>query len=333
MKSPGKIAKLKDLAYTLQTGRDPMLCRLAFIARDPEEILKKLEIFLNHREALGKNDLYIGYRTAEKRPRMEETLDDLGTVQSSPVMMEKIAELWASGREIDWESIYQNERCLRVALPTYPFSKERYWIGGQLEDAPFEPSTDAPGPLRSPIPTIVRNEEDEKPGQPEISPFLAELCQALEGERQGMIEKYVQDLLASLLAFNPPDVPELHQGFFDMGMESVIAEQFRASLEESFLVDIADTAVFDYPNISELSEYIIKHIPFSEIEKLDQPSLAAVGVGPVPTHDLASAKQFLNELDILTTDDAQKVQAISLEEVVDELSTLLNELEYNTHSS
>jgi acyl carrier protein len=246
-------------------------------------------------------------------------------------------------------------------------------------------------------PTESQEDEDEKPGQPEISPFLAELCQALEGERQGMIEKYVQDLLASLLAFNPPDVPELHQGFFDMGMESVIAEQFRASLEESFLVDIADTAVFDYPNISELSEYIVKHIPFSEIEKLDKLLLATVGTGtspltptpsdvavgaglaparktvahanrtgnnasvdhfgqvqgsaptgasptstfsddgvgsngisPVPTdpaHDLASAKQFLNELVILATDDTKEVQAMSLKDVVDELSTLLNELE------
>jgi acyl transferase domain-containing protein/acyl carrier protein len=409
MKGPGKMARLKDLAYTLQTGRDPMPCRLAFIARDPDEILKKLEIFLNHvavpssgsrkdmdsrrlptgkvytpnpnessGNALGKNGLYIGYRTAEKGSRMEEPLDDLGTVRSSPIMMEKIADLWASGREIDWESMYQNERCLRVPLPTYPFSKERYWI----EDAPFElgdhkgqyrsinVGTKALPPVRPQVahtdpmgrsvpsmrsrtggrafvptktqPTESQEEEDEKPGQPEISPFLAELCQALEGERQGMIEKYVQDLLASLLAFNPPDVPELHQGFFDMGMESVIAEQFRASLEESFLVDIVDTAVFDYPNISELSEYIVKHMPFSEIEKLDKPPLATVEVeaGAVgtrtggsafvptaPVHDLASAKQFLNGLDILATDDAQKVQAMSLKDVVDELSTLLNELE------
>src|SRR5436309_9366272 len=101
--------------------------------------------------------------------------------------------------------------------------------------------------------------------------FLAELCQALPGERLGMIEKYLQDILASLLAFSPPDVPELNLGFFDLGMESVLVEQFRVSLEESLQIDIADTAIFDYPNISALSEYLVKRIPFEELEKQNLP--------------------------------------------------------------
>ena len=45
----------------------------------------------------------------------------------------------------------------------------------------------------------------------------------------GLKEKYLQDVLAKLLAFHPPELPELHQGFFDMGMESVMVEQFRVS--------------------------------------------------------------------------------------------------------
>jgi acyl transferase domain-containing protein len=320
MKGPGKMATLKDLAYTLQTGRDPMPCRLAFRARDPEEILKKLEIFLKQRAADEKNGVYVGHSTAEKKPTTEEALDDLATVRSSPVMVEKMAELWASGKEIDWESLYQDERCLRVPLPTYPFSKERYWVGDGL----LEPSTEflqtEQTPQLAPIgPAPAQEEEDEKPRQPEISPFLAELCQALEGERQGMIETYMQDLLARLLAFNPPDVPELHQGFFDMGMESVIAEQFRVSLEETFLPDIPDTAAFDYPNISELSEYIVKRIPFSEIEKQHSPSTEKQGEAVL-----------LDDIDKSAEDGLQELHLVNLEEVAYELSTLLDELEHNT---
>jgi len=198
-------------------------------------------IFHYAQEQCGKKGVYVGYKTAEKKPETDVVLDDLETVQSSAVMLEKRAELWASEREMDWESIYQNERHFKVPLPTYPFSKERYWIGEQFEE---EPSIgDRQGR------DGVNLQEDEKPGQPEISIFQAQLCQALPSERLAMIEKYLQDVLASLLAFHPPDVPELHQGFFDMGMESVLVERLRISLEECFQIDLADTAIFDYPNI------------------------------------------------------------------------------------
>jgi len=241
----GHMARLKDIAYTLQTGRDPMSCRLAFTARGPEEILEKLSFFLSSRKDLEKNAVYVGYGTAGRKLATEEDLDDLQVVRSSPVMLEKIAELWAGGREIDWASMYRNERRFKVSLPTYPFSKERYWVGGQLVEAP--------------------QAENEKPDKPGRSTFLAELCQAIPGERLGMLEKYLQDKLARLLAFSPPDVPEVHQGFFDLGMESVQTEQFLVSLKKSFRIDMAETALFDYPNISALSAYIVKLIPFEDL--------------------------------------------------------------------
>src|SRR5262249_38502287 len=59
-----KMPRLKDIAYTLQTGRDPLSCRLAFTASKHEEVIEKLEVFLNHREAFGPKGLYVGYRTA-----------------------------------------------------------------------------------------------------------------------------------------------------------------------------------------------------------------------------------------------------------------------------
>ncbi|TMC18532.1 MAG: hypothetical protein E6J34_16950, partial [Chloroflexi bacterium] len=301
LKGAGEMAKLRDVAYTLQAGRDPMQCRLAFTARDVEEIIEKLEVFLNQVAAGEKNGVYIGYSTAEKKHRTEETLDDLETIRTSPGTVEKMAKLWAHGRQIDWKSLYQSERPSKVPLPTYPFSKERYWIG----ETPFEPPTKAAGAGAGLAPTRI----------PESSMFLEQLCQALEGERLGMIERYLQDVLAKLLAFNPPDVPELHQGFFDMGMESVMVEQFRVLLEEIFLIDLADTAVFDYPNISDLSEYIVKRIPFSELEKQN------------PTDASKQEGTFLvDELAILTTEDVQEeVQTMKLEDVVYELRTLRDE--------
>jgi acyl carrier protein len=250
-------------------------------------------------------------------------LDSLETVQSSPIDLEKTAALWASGREIDWESLHQNEKCLKVPLPTYPFSKEKYWVGQpqgitqppvgvEVEDDADRrgrgSSTDPDSPLTGidPVPS---------PSKPENGTFLAELCQALEGERQGMIEKYLQDVLAKLLAFHPPEVPELHQGFFDMGMESVMVEQFRVSLAETFIIEIDGNALYAYPNISALSAYIVNLIPFSELE-----------LHQCPDNSHQEETGFLDELASLITDDIQVLkvfQAMNLKEVVSELKSLL----------
>jgi amino acid adenylation domain-containing protein len=39
-----------------------------------------------------------------------------------------VAQLWVSGVTIDWRSPFAGERRNRVALPTYPFERQRYWI-------------------------------------------------------------------------------------------------------------------------------------------------------------------------------------------------------------
>lgn len=44
------------------------------------------------------------------------------------VLLTCLGQLWLAGVAIDWESKYQNERRLRLPLPTYPFERQRYWI-------------------------------------------------------------------------------------------------------------------------------------------------------------------------------------------------------------
>ncbi len=41
----------------------------------------------------------------------------------------KIGQLWLQGIEIDWESYNSEEKLNRVPLPTYPFERQKYWIG------------------------------------------------------------------------------------------------------------------------------------------------------------------------------------------------------------
>ncbi len=70
-------------------------------------------------------------------------------------LMSSVAQLWASGVKLDWAGFHAAERRQRVALPTYPFERKRFWIDAPKPDralrepvdpAPSRPSQDASGP-------------------------------------------------------------------------------------------------------------------------------------------------------------------------------------------
>ncbi|MCP4663951.1 MAG: SDR family NAD(P)-dependent oxidoreductase, partial [bacterium] len=43
-------------------------------------------------------------------------------------LLRTLGQLWAAGLEIDWNGFYAGERRRRLALPTYPFERRRFWI-------------------------------------------------------------------------------------------------------------------------------------------------------------------------------------------------------------
>jgi natural product biosynthesis luciferase-like monooxygenase protein/amino acid adenylation domain-containing protein len=64
-------------------------------------------------------------------------------------MLEALGRLWLAGVPIDWSRLRSGERRLRVALPTYPFERERYWID------PAIPAQPAPATDRETTPSIA----------------------------------------------------------------------------------------------------------------------------------------------------------------------------------
>ncbi|HEX6290949.1 MAG TPA: beta-ketoacyl synthase N-terminal-like domain-containing protein [Herpetosiphonaceae bacterium] len=47
------------------------------------------------------------------------------------VLLGTLGKLWIAGVAIDWQGFYAGEQRRRVALPTYPFERQRYWIDAQ----------------------------------------------------------------------------------------------------------------------------------------------------------------------------------------------------------
>jgi len=47
------------------------------------------------------------------------------------VLLHNIGRMWLAGVEIDWSRLYSGERRRRIALPSYPFERQSYWIDPQ----------------------------------------------------------------------------------------------------------------------------------------------------------------------------------------------------------
>ena len=121
---------LDEIVATLQTGREVMEERLALVIEDLADLKEKLGAFLSKRtDVVG---IFKG-RAGQQDSNSESLLDGQEGEEFLRIIMRekklsKLAALWTSGVNIDWNSLYPGGKPLPVSLPTYPFEKKRHWI-------------------------------------------------------------------------------------------------------------------------------------------------------------------------------------------------------------
>src|SRR5690606_7048752 len=53
-----------------------------------------------------------------------------GTTSELTRTMNTLGRLWICGASVDWTAMQAGARC-RVALPTYPFERQRFWVDAE----------------------------------------------------------------------------------------------------------------------------------------------------------------------------------------------------------
>ncbi|PEA37028.1 hypothetical protein CON45_21555 [Priestia megaterium] len=121
-----EVLNLINLAYTLQVGREAMDYRLAFLAYSKEELLNKLEGFI---ENSSTKDVLTSQMIKNQKGITKFDIDEHEKAMwIKEKNFRKIGELWVQGWNPDWGQLYDDYQPNRINLPTYPFAKERYWI-------------------------------------------------------------------------------------------------------------------------------------------------------------------------------------------------------------
>ena len=123
---------LPDIAFTLQVGREAFEERVAFIIESITGLQEKLTSIVNGEKNIS--GMYHGHVEIKKGILSVFSVDeDLRKAIDSWIYKRKYYELlklWVKGLNFDWNRFYVDTMPKRISLPTYPFSRESYWLTG-----------------------------------------------------------------------------------------------------------------------------------------------------------------------------------------------------------
>ena len=93
--------------------------------------------------------------------------------------------------------------------------------------------------------------------QRDTSPFLKEWCSTSEeGDRIALTREFVDREVKGTMGMHDDAELEADVGFFEMGMDSMMAVDLKRRLEESLRKELPATVAFDHPTSARLTEYL-----------------------------------------------------------------------------
>ena len=110
--------EIGDLCFTANTGRSLFAKRMSVIAATKDELKERLTAYRQGRACTG---LYT-----------QDSPDDFGKEMMNEAPA-NLAKEFVKGGAIAWGDYYKGNICLKLALPTYPFQRQRYWIDNRVK--------------------------------------------------------------------------------------------------------------------------------------------------------------------------------------------------------
>lgn len=119
---------LPSIAFTLQVGREAMNERMAFVADSIIQLRTTLFAYLEG----SLEGIYEGSadnnREAISLFSTDEELQHMLVEWLKRKKYSKFLDLWVKGLTFDWRQFYPQGTPVKISLPTYSFSRARYWL-------------------------------------------------------------------------------------------------------------------------------------------------------------------------------------------------------------
>lgn len=137
---PVTFSELHHISYTLLVGRHHFQNRCVILAHDKEEAIRLWKAFLKKEKVAGlfKGEVPHNFEAQKSMSMYAQNVfeqlsisdndhneDSLGKYKDE---LEVLADLYCQGYSFSWEKLFQKENLNRVPLPTYPFTRKKYWV-------------------------------------------------------------------------------------------------------------------------------------------------------------------------------------------------------------
>ena len=250
-------ADLHAIAFTLQTCRDAMEHRLAFLAASIGELRRRLAGFV-----AGEADDAVRTGRVKTHRAMLGLLDSDAEVRRALAGLpgrgrhDLLMELWVRGFPFDWATLYGGTRPRRVALPGYPFARTVHWV------QPTEARQDVPA-QSVPLPAIVRP----------------------EGDREAAVRRMLDRLthIAARLLETDTAVLEPDTELGEFGFDSITMTGFAARVNEELGLALTPADFFEFATLSRLARHIVDFGGQRDMPEAPSPAVVATA----PRHDAA----------------------------------------------
>lgn len=91
---------------------------------------------------------------------------------------------------------------------------------------------------------------------PRLEEFIEHLQQTDHHQRQLQLVDYLTGIVTTILRRSPSDRPHAREGFFNLGMDSLMAMELVTTIQRDLGLKLAGTVAFEYANIEELARYL-----------------------------------------------------------------------------
>jgi len=264
---PADALSLRELAYTLQTGREAMEERVIFQVTTLAELMIALERFLQGqasrqqfwRGSQGKTAAQLDFIAEERALLIGHWL--------ARGQLHKLAQAWVNGIDIDWELLYGTAKPRRIHAATYAFAKTAYWLPGSepgraLADAELPPASVVTAPA-------------QPPAQPEHALVPA----------AGQARRFILDTLAAALKLDADEIDH-DAAFADYGLDSISGVALLNAINAQFGSDLATTTLFDHSSVNRLTTHILAQ---AAVQPLSQASNEHAPAQPLPQAPASNA--------------------------------------------
>lgn len=273
-------APLRDIAGTLQRGRQAFACRSAITVRSRRELLEILDGPLPIRDGAAANG------SSESNETSNLTLGDCEEDQRyfadlvHTGQWRKLGQLWAFGANVDWTRLTKDFPFRVLRLPTQVFRRQRYWFTDVLdkEGAAHDTALFAPTPSPSPfIGETFTPSSKVSPGEnsaANVEPAVPEPSQtnsvpgAVDGKRtgtrtengsSGSVLGFLRSELAGLIDVQP-DALQPDARLDDLGLDSLAGMRLVQAIQDRCEIRIYANELMLRPTLGELADYLAREL-------------------------------------------------------------------------